>query len=155
MTQVPISQQDVQLDPITLQVVRLLNDMGIMFPTPIDPKTIKQFPLDITQTGMLELGELHSYWTAMHARDTGIAGMITACKRSLKFQIAKIKPLMASKDESTSKPATLRYAQLEQQFARIDAMDAIIQGVADGHRRYAEACSRELSRRQIEATLSR
>jgi hypothetical protein len=45
--------------------------------------------------------------------------------------------------------------EYEQQFARIDAMDVIMEGVCDSHKRYADAASRELSRRQIEASLSR
>jgi hypothetical protein len=155
VTQVPIGQQDVQLDPITMQVVRLLNDMGIMFPTPIDQKSIKQFPLDITQAGMLELGELHSYWTAMHARDSGVHGMIKAQKRSLKFSIGKMKPGLTNSDPKIKAQASIRMNELEAMFARVDAMDAIMEAVVDGHKRYAEACSRELSRRQIEATLSR
>lgn len=154
-TQAPIAQQDIQVDPITKQVVRLLNDMGILFPTPIDPDSVKQFPLDITQAGMLELGELHSYWTAMHARDSGVHGMIRAQKRSVKFTISQVKQLLTKGDDATKERVKIRISELEQQFARVDAMDVIMESIVDGHKRYAEACSRELTRRQIEATLSR
>lgn len=154
-TQAPIAQQDMSLDPITKQVVRLLNEMGILYPTPIDQASVKQFPLDITQTGMMELGELLSYWTAMHARDSGVHGMIRAQKRSLKYSISKMKPLLTSKDQTQKERAIIRVNELEEMFARVDAMDVIMESVVDGHKRYAEAISRELSRRSIEATLSR
>jgi hypothetical protein len=156
-TQAPIRDHDIQgLDPVTQQVVRILGELGMTFPTSISPDEIVQFPLDITQLGLLELGELHSYWTAMHARDTGIHGMIIACKRSLKYQIAQMKPVLAAaKDDVSKQRAQVRLHELEGQFARMDAADVIMDGICDGHKRYADAASRELSRRQIEATLSR
>lgn len=156
-TQIPIQEHDVQgLDLITQQVVRVLSGLGITFPTPIDPDTIVQFPLDITQLGLLELGELHSYWTACHARDTGIHGMIVASKRSLKYQIAQMKKVIAgTNDEAAKMQGQVRLNELEGQFARQDAADVIMEGVCDGHKRYSDAASRELSRRQIEASLTR
>jgi hypothetical protein len=157
ITQAPIQDHDLQnVDRITQQVVKLLNDMGIVFPTRISPDEIVQFPLDITQSSLLEVGELHSYWTAMHARDSGVHGMVVAQKRSLKFQISKLKALVASsKDEKVKAQFQQTMGELEQQFARIDAMDAILDSVVDGHKRYSDAASRELSRRQIEAQLTR
>lgn len=157
ITQVPIVSHDVQgLDPITQQVVRILNQMGITFPTHIDPDTIVQFPLDITGLGLLELGELHSYWTAMHARNTGIHGMIVASKRSLKYQIAAMKKVITqTKDEAAKLQGQVRLNELEAQFARMDAADVIMDSICDGHKRYSDAASRELSRRQIEASLAR
>jgi hypothetical protein len=157
ITQTPIQNHDLKdLDGITQQVILVLGQMGITFPTPIDPATIVQFPLDITQVGLLELGELHSFWTAMYARDTGVHGVVIAQKRSLKFQMAKMKTIIAAaKDEADKTKAQQKMHEFEQQFARIDAMDVILEGVCDSHKRYADAASRELSRRQIEASLSR
>lgn len=157
ITQTPIQNHDMKdLDGITQQVIRVLADMGITFPTPIDPSTIVQFPLDITQIGLLELGELQSFWTAMYARDTGVHGVVIAQKRALKFQISRVKQGIPSiKDEDAKARALTHQAQLEAQFARVDGMDVILEGVCDSHKRYADAASRELSRRQIEASLSR
>jgi hypothetical protein len=149
-TQAPILQHDVEVDAITAQVVKMLSDMGVIFPTRIDPATIVQFPLDITAVGLMELGELHSYWTAMYARDSGLHGMIIAVKRSVKYQISKIKP--SAKDGN---PAQVKLVELEARFAQVDAMDVIMAGVVDGHKRYADAASREMTRRSVEASMSR
>lgn len=156
-TQAPIRQLDIQgIDPITQQVVRVLNEMGIMFPTKISQDEVKQFPLDITQVSLMKVGELHSYWTACHARDSAIHGVVIAMKRSIKFQLGQMKVILGrAKDDQAKEQANQRINDLTQQLARVDAMDAILDGVVDGHKRYADACSREISRRQIEASLSR
>jgi len=149
-TQGSILNHGMELDSITAEMVQTLKNMGIIFPIQIKDENIIQFPLDITAVSLLELGELHSYWCAMYARDSGIHGMVVAMKRSVKYKISKIKP--SAKDGN---PAQVKLMELEAQFAQIDAMDSILAGVAEGHKRYADAVSREMTRRSVEASLSR
>ena len=82
-----------QLDPVTQQVATLLENLGVVFPGPVDPSIDKVFPADLTAVSLLELGEHHSYWSAQYARLTTVHGVVTAQKRSLKHQIQELKRL--------------------------------------------------------------
>jgi hypothetical protein len=140
------------LDAITQQVVGMLQGMGLAFPGAVPGDPI-EFPRDITNVGMLELGELHSYYTAQFAHITTVHGIVVAQKRSLKFELGRLRSIgdqLGSSDRVTEKRL-----QLEGEFARVDAADAMVSGLSESYKRYVEACSRELTRRQIEANLSR
>lgn len=149
ITQAPIQTQP-NMDALTTSVVEMLKGMGILFPVQIEVDEVVQFPMDITQISLLELGALQSYWSAMYARDTGIHGILTAQKRSLRYQISKMKPMAPNNAQ-----VAIALSDLEGQFARVDVAEAIMGGIVDGHKRYAEACSREISRIRVEADLSR
>lgn len=141
-----------QMDALTANVIDMLRGMGVLFPVQIDEDDIQQFPTDITQISLVELGSLQSYWSAMYARSTGLHGILTAQKRSLKYQISKLKPVVVKSEDPNMH---LALADFEAQFARVDIAESIMTGVVDGHKRYADACSREISRLRIEAELSR
>ena len=140
------------LDAITEQVVGMLEGMGLAFPGAVSGDPI-EFPRDITNVGMMELGELHSYYTAHYAHTTTVHGIIVAQKRSLKFEVGRLRSIgdqLGSSDQVNDKRR-----QLEGEFARVDAADAMVSGLAESYKRYVEACSREMTRRQIEANLPR
>lgn len=149
ITQTAIQTQP-NMDALTSTVIDMLRGMGVLFPAQIEEDEVQQFPIDITQISLVELGSLQSYWSAMYARSTGLHGVLTAQKRSLKYQISKMKPTAIKNDQ-----VALALSDLEAQFARVDVAEAIMGGVVDGHKRYADACSREISRIRIEADLSR
>lgn len=140
-----------ELDAITNQVVTMLEDMGLFFPGPIDAEEMP-FPADITVVSLTELGEMHSYYTAQFARTTSLSGIVVAQKRSLKFELGRLRSIG---DQLGADQITDRRLQIEAAFARVDAADAMVSGLVEAHKRYAEACSRELTRRQIEANLAR
>lgn len=140
------------LDPITQQVATMLEKLGVFFPGPPDPGLDKRFPDDLTSLGLLELGEHHSYFISQHARLTAVHGVVVAQKRSLKHQMTELRQLPLK----TPSPAVAqKMRELGDQLVRVEAADAILAGQVDAQKRYVEGCSRELSRRQIEAQLSR
>lgn len=140
------------LDPVTKSVFESLGLLGLVYPIKIEDDEVVQFPLDITEVSMVELGQLHSWFTAQFARHQAVHGTVIAQKRSTKFQLGKLRKKAAADDSPETRE---RLEKMEHHFARIDAMDAILEGDVDAFKRYTEACSRELTRRQIEVQLSR
>jgi hypothetical protein len=139
------------LDAITNQVVTMLEDLGLFFPRAVEAEEMP-FPSDITSVSLLELGEMHSYYTAQFARTTSLHGIVVAQKRSLKFELGRLRSIG---DQLGGDRVNDRRLQIEAEFARVDAADAMVSGLVEAHKRYAEACSRELTRRQVEANLAR
>ena len=142
-----------KLDAITSEVVSALDQLGLAFPGAVESDRDLTFPADLTEVSLLELGELHSYWAAQYSRTTTIHGVVVAQKRSLKFEVGRLRAYLPSEDQIAN--IEERRRQLEAEYARVDAADSILNGVGDGQKRYADACSRELSRRQIEAQMMR
>lgn len=141
-----------QLDPITQSVLEMLSELGLIYPVKIEDTEILQWPLDITQVDLEELGQLLSYFAAQQARHTAVAGTVTAQKRSLRFLTNKAKAKFVASGDPADKQ---KWEKLEFQFARVDAAESICNADADAMKRYAEAASRELTRRQVEAQLAR
>lgn len=142
-----------KLDPVTAEVADVLDQLGIAFPGRVDDDLQMPFPHDLTEVSLVELGELHSYWTAQYSRTTGIHGVVVAQKRSLKFELGRLRNFLPG--DSQVAAIEERRLQLEAQYARVDAADAMMGGIADGQKRYVDACSREITRRSIEAQLAR
>jgi hypothetical protein len=141
-----------KLDPITARVADTLAELGLAFPGAVHQDPV-EFPSDLTATSMLELGELHSYWSAQFARTTTVHGVVVAQKRSLKFELTRLRAVLPSAEQAST--IEERRRQLEAEHARVDAADAMLSGLVDGQKRYVDACSREITRRQIEVQLSR
>lgn len=141
-----------RLDPITTSVVSTLSDLGLAFPGPIEREDM-DFPSDLTSVSMVEIGELHSYWSAQYARSTTIHGVVIAQKRSLKFEMTRLRAVLPSAEQAELVEGKRR--QLEAEYARVDAADAMLSGLVDAQKKYVDACSRELTRRQIEVQLAR
>lgn len=142
-----------KLDPVTAEVADVLDELGIAFPGKVDDDLQMPFPHDLTEVSLVELGELHSYWTAQYSRTTSIHGVVVAQKRSLKFELGRLRNFLPG--DSQVAAIEERRLQLEAQYARVDAGDAMMAGIADGQKRYVDACSREITRRSIEAQLAR
>lgn len=136
-----------QVDPITQDVLKALGQLGLIYPVKVENAELVQFPLDLTEIGPDELGRVASYFAAQYARTAAVHGMVIAQKRSSKFLLSKLKAKKEPKVEDV--------IHRESQLARLDAMDAILAGNVDAMKRYADAASREITRRQIEAQLSR
>lgn len=143
-----------RLDPLTAEVAGVLTELGVAFPGRMPDDLEMPFPHDLTTVSLMELGELHSYWTAQYSRTTSIHGVVVAQKRSLKFEIGRLRAFLPE-DKRQSQALEERRLQLEAEYARADAADVMLNGIADGQKRYVDACSRELTRRSIEAQLAR
>jgi len=139
------------LDAVTNQVAVMLEDLGLFFPGAVEAPEIL-FPTDITSISLQELGEMHSYFTAHFARITSLHGIVIAQKRSLKFELGRLRTIG---DQLGAENVGERRLQIEAEFARIDAADAMVSGLVEAHKKYTDACSREITRRQIEANLAR
>jgi hypothetical protein len=138
------------LDPVTRQVMTALGGLGVAFPTPIAPEEVPDFPADLTAIGLDELGRHQGLWGAMVARWSAVLGALIAQKRSLKFQASKLRG-RAKVDERDA----LRLAQAEHQLIRVEGQEAVVAGLVEAYKSYYAACSREVTRRQLEVELSR
>lgn len=140
-----------EFDAVTRQAMGMLEHLGLHFPGRIDEEE-RPFPVDLTEVSMVELGELHSYYTAQFARATTLHGVMVARKRSLRFELSRIRS--GAEQLGGGDQIDVRRLQTEAEFARVDAAEVMLAGITDAHKRYADACSRELTRRQVEASMN-
>lgn len=140
-----------EVDAVTRQAMGMLERLGMHFPGKLEVDE-RPFPIDLTEVSMVELGELHSYYTAQFARATTLHGVMVARKRSLRFELGRLRT--GSEQLGGSDQIDVRKLQAEAEFARVDAAEVMLAGIVDAHKRYADACSRELTRRQVEASMN-
>ncbi len=151
-------QPELRVATPTNKRLQYLADQGIIVPDELPPDE-SSVPLDLTPVSSEIVGKIQSEFRARHGyvlyEIAKLAGRRTSIKRALRLEYAKFRQKIAEekapkyeKDDQLALHPPIR--KLEDEITEIEVKLDLLVAIAEGYMDYAEAASREITRRQNE-----